>query len=111
MKTVILERHENRQHRASFRLQRLQHEQQHATHMERRFLKVLHWMHCPKCGHELASEREGPVVIDVCPSCGGIWLDANDLKAIVTTDSSCLLSLLRFLREPAKTKESNGNEL
>lgn len=108
MKTFILERQEPQQHRASFRLQRLQHEQQQATHLERRFLKVLHWMHCPKCGHELAAEREGPVEIDVCPSCRGIWLDAKDLKAIVTADSSCLLSLLRYLRGPDTTKESNG---
>ncbi len=40
-------------------------------------------MRCPKCGLTLATEKCGAVEIDVCPSCKGLWLDANELEAIV----------------------------
>lgn len=46
-------------------------------------LKELHWMRCPKCGQKLATENYGKVEVDVCPCCKGLWLDANELDAII----------------------------
>jgi Zn-finger nucleic acid-binding protein len=40
---------------------------------------------CPKCGAEMESReyaRCSQVMIDVCPSCHGIWLDKGELEAL-----------------------------
>ena len=43
---------------------------------------------CPKCAgitmlqHKFS--REKPVVVDECPSCGGVWLDGGELSQIRT---------------------------
>jgi hypothetical protein len=68
------------QHR---RLQKLAEQQRATSEFEKHRLKELHWMHCPKCGQALATETCGPVEIDVCPGCKGLWLDANELETIV----------------------------
>lgn len=52
---------------------------------EKKKLKELHWMHCPKCGQKLAPENYGAVEIDVCAGCKGLWLDANELSAILAS--------------------------
>jgi Zn-finger nucleic acid-binding protein len=96
---------------ASFRLQKLQREQQEATHLERRFLKVLHWMHCPKCGHELITERFDSAEIDICPSCRGVWLDLQQIQGIVSTDHGSLRSFLRLLVALNTPKQSNEGQL
>jgi Uncharacterized protein conserved in bacteria len=81
------------------RLQKLEAEQQAAAESEKQRLKELHWMHCPKCGQKLATENYGSVEIDLCPSCRGLWLDANELETIVASESkrglfrSCLTVL------------------
>ncbi len=82
----------------SRRLQKLEAEQQAAAEAEKRRLKELHWMHCPKCGQELATEQHGPVEIDLCPSCRGLWLDADELETIVAHESGLLRSCLKILR-------------
>lgn len=45
--------------------------------------KQLHWMHCPKCGDDLEVTRLGEVEVDVCPECGGLYLDAGELDKIL----------------------------
>jgi Zn-finger nucleic acid-binding protein len=37
-----------------------------------------HALPCPGCGGVLAPETVGEAVIDVCPACGGIWVDWFD---------------------------------
>ena len=80
------------------RMARLEKEQQAQTQAERLRLKELHWMHCPKCGQELATETCDSVEIDVCPSCKGVWLDAGELGTIVESRGSFFHSCLRILR-------------
>jgi len=65
------------------RLQKLEREQQALAAAEQARLKELHWLHCPKCGQKLATEMFGRVEIDVCANCKGLWLDANELDAIM----------------------------
>jgi uncharacterized C2H2 Zn-finger protein len=45
--------------------------------------KQLHWMHCPKCGDDLEETMLGAVAVDVCPGCGGLFLDAGELDKIL----------------------------
>ena len=46
-------------------------------------LKELHYMHCPKCGMKLQTVRHGPVEIETCFNCHGIWLDSGELEQLV----------------------------
>jgi hypothetical protein len=53
---------------------------------EKKQLKELHYMHCPKCGQKLATENYGKVEVDVCGSCKGLWLDADELTMILKSE-------------------------
>jgi acetyl-CoA carboxylase beta subunit len=80
------------------RLEKLESEQQAAAEAEKRRLQELHWMHCPKCGQTLLTQSRSNVEIDVCPSCRGVWLDADELETIVASEGSLLRSALRSFR-------------
>ena len=82
------------------RMAKLQKQQQAESEAEKLRLKEAHWMHCPKCGQQLATEKCGAVEIDVCPSCRGVWLDAGELVTIVESagQGSFFQTCLRMLR-------------
>jgi len=42
-----------------------------------------HYMKCPKCGADLGTTDQHGVSIDLCPDCGGIWLDAGELDTVL----------------------------
>ena len=86
------------EHEMKLRLQNLEAEQQATVETEKHRLKELHWMHCPKCGQKLTTGHNGAVEIDLCPSCRGVWLDANELEAIISSESGFLKSCLKILR-------------
>ena len=79
------------------RLQKLEAEQQATAEAEQHRLKERHWMRCPKCGQELSTQQYGPVEIDVCPNCRGLWLDANELETILAKESGLLRSFAKIL--------------
>ena len=58
-------------------------EAQRLAAAERERLKQLHYMHCPKCGMQLQTVKNGPVEVDACFNCGGVFLDAGELEQIV----------------------------
>jgi Zn-finger nucleic acid-binding protein len=37
-------------------------------------------MVCPKCGMTMDFEKADDIEVDVCLSCGGVWLDAGELE-------------------------------
>jgi hypothetical protein len=45
-------------------------------------LKALHFMKCPKCGHELKTEELDGVEIDRCTFCEGFFLDAGEFEEL-----------------------------
>lgn len=49
---------------------------------ERKRLKDLHWMHCPKCGMQMAPMRLRDMEVDTCFSCGGVFLEKRDIDVI-----------------------------
>ena len=49
---------------------------------EKKKLKELHYMHCPKCGHLLSEIDYKGVKIDRCMNCHGVWLDAGELEQV-----------------------------
>lgn len=38
-----------------------------------------HYMKCPKDGADLKEEMHGQAKVDICPECGGMWLDAGEV--------------------------------
>lgn len=48
---------------------------------EKKRLKELHYMMCPKCGMELIEIDYKGIKVDKCSECEGIWLDAGELDA------------------------------
>jgi hypothetical protein len=47
---------------------------------EKKRLKDLHFMKCPKCGHDMKAEQKEAIEIDRCTFCEGIFLDAGELE-------------------------------
>ena len=39
-------------------------------------------MKCPRCGTELQEKQYHHAMVDVCPSCNGMWLDAGEAEII-----------------------------
>ena len=39
-------------------------------------------MVCPRCGMTMDLEKAEDVEVDVCLSCGGVWLDAGELETL-----------------------------
>ena len=37
---------------------------------------------CPVDGSTLVKEHNNELIIDHCPKCGGVWLDAGEIEAI-----------------------------
>ena len=50
---------------------------------ERQRMKELHFMHCTKCGQRMEATLLQGIEIEVCPDCGGIYLDAGELQKIM----------------------------
>ncbi len=64
---------------------------------ERKRLRELHFMKCPKCGHELREEELEGISVDRCTFCEGLWLDANELEQLFLRKTDPNKSLLRKL--------------
>jgi len=41
------------------------------------------WHRCPKCGGALVEKKIVDVVVDECPDCKGIYLDAGELEMLL----------------------------
>jgi acetyl-CoA carboxylase beta subunit len=52
------------------------------TQEQRAKLKQLHWMKCPKCGHDLKTETLEGIEIDRCTFCEGFFVDAGELEQL-----------------------------
>jgi hypothetical protein len=57
---------------------------------EKKRLKDLHYLHCPKCGMDLIEINYKGIAVDKCSSCEGIWLDAGELEAISKLEKGIL---------------------
>jgi hypothetical protein len=49
---------------------------------ERKRIKDLHYLKCPKCGHDLKAENLDGIEIDRCSFCEGFFVDAGELEQL-----------------------------
>ena len=66
---------------------------------EKRKLKELHNMKCPKCGMELIEIDYKSTKIDKCSGCGGIWLDAGELETVSQLEKTGLDKLFSVFKK------------
>ncbi len=66
---------------------------------EKKKLKELHHMRCPKCGMELVSINYKNIEIDKCSECEGVWLDAGELEAVSKLETSSIDKLFSVFRK------------
>ena len=64
---------------------------------EKKRLKELHHLHCPKCGTKLEEAVMEGVTVDICPGCHGIWLDEGELEKLTTAAKGLFASLREVL--------------
>jgi len=57
---------------------------------EKKRLKELHYMQCPKCGMKLIEIDYKGIKVDECSECRGVWLDAGELESIAHMEKSVL---------------------
>lgn len=77
---------------------------QHArtlAEQQKKELKKLHFMHCPKCGMELKTIQYQGIDVDRCFSCDGTWLDEGELEKIAMSEAGkkgTLSALMRIFK-------------
>ena len=64
---------------------------------ELRRIKDLHFMKCPKCGHDMKEKVVEGVTVDQCILCEGIYFDAGELEEALLRKTEQNRSMLRKL--------------
>ena len=60
-------------------------------------LRELHWLKCPKCGHDMTVIDMDGVEVDRCTRCEGIFLDKGELMDVALKQLPERQSMLRRL--------------
>jgi hypothetical protein len=61
-------------------------------------LKKLHFMKCPKCGHDLFTKRLSYIDVDQCSSCGILVLAPEDIDKFIAEEKSVLKKFIDFFK-------------
>ncbi|MCP4726397.1 MAG: zf-TFIIB domain-containing protein [bacterium] len=62
---------------------------------EKTKLKDLHWMKCPKCGHDMSAVYIEEIEIDKCGNCEGIYFDKGEFHNILLKKEDSKKSFFR----------------
>jgi hypothetical protein len=49
-------------------------------------IRSLHWMKCPKCGHDLRQSTLSEMTVDRCTGCDGVFFDKKEWKEFFDGD-------------------------
>lgn len=66
---------------------------------EMEHVRSLHFMKCPKCGMDLVELDFKGMLIDECPTCRGMWLDAGEFDSLVNVEKSSLEKLFKIFKK------------
>ena len=68
-----------------------------------------HFMKCPKCGADMKEEDHGPVKVDICPDCHGMFLDAGEMELLMkaqgASGSKLFTNLLGFFESKGAARK------
>jgi hypothetical protein len=62
---------------------------------ERKRLKDMHFMKCPKCGHDMKTESLDGVEVDKCTFCEGVYFDAGEFEDLLMKKQEDRRSVVR----------------
>ena len=65
---------------------------------EKKQLKELHHMKCPKCGMQLVEIDYKGIKIDRCTGCTGVWLDAGELEQVAEFEHAGLKKFFKVFK-------------
>jgi hypothetical protein len=65
---------------------------------DKKRLRELHYMKCPKCGMDLLETGYMKIRIDRCSGCNGVWLDAGELEQVSKLESTGFGRLFDFFK-------------
>ena len=66
---------------------------------EKKKLKELHWMRCPKCGMEMVEIDFEGIKVDKCSSCLGIYFDDGEVHQLTDKNKPGFLRRLSSIFE------------
>lgn len=66
---------------------------------EKKKLKELHWMHCPKCGIKMKPIEINKIEIDKCFNCGGLYFDDGELEKVTGQEGAFFKGLNTVFEE------------
>lgn len=66
---------------------------------ERKRLRELHFMRCPKCGMELYEFEHKGITVDKCSDCNGIWFDAGEFESLTNLNKTTLDKLFDVFKK------------
>lgn len=66
---------------------------------EKRKLKEIHYLMCPKCGMELIEIDYKGIKVDKCSECEGVWLDAGELETVSKLEKTGLDKLFSVFKK------------
>lgn len=61
---------------------------------EKRRLRDLHFMHCPKCGMKMESVRLREMSVETCFACGGVFLDKGEIDVIAAPQQKGIMGAI-----------------
>ena len=59
---------------------------------------------CPRCGADLNEQEHGPVHIDVCPDCNGMWLDNGEFEILLRAQEGAVGGFLKDIFKGLRSK-------
>ena len=70
-----------------------------------------HFMKCPKCGHDLATEEYHGLEVDRCTGCDGVWFDAGEAEQLIGEgEEGMLASVFHAVVQGVRGKKASPSE-
>jgi len=80
-----------KEHFAKIEAERLAKQRRQSQELARLAERHSHHLKCPRCGADLTSEEFHGVQVERCCECHGLWLDAEQIEAVVAHEDVSLL--------------------
>jgi Zn-finger nucleic acid-binding protein len=61
---------------------------------ERKRLRDLHHLHCPKCGMKMQQLKLRGLEVEVCFACGGVFLEKGDIDVIAAPEQKGIMAAI-----------------